>query len=79
MAVKYGKFELPSKIKVDEQSRTSTFARFIAEAFERGYGHTVGNLLRRIMLSSLRRRQLSQYESKAFLMSTWQLKVLSKT
>jgi DNA-directed RNA polymerase subunit alpha len=53
MAVKFGKFELPTKIKIDEQSRTSTFARFIAEAFERGYGHTVGNLLRRIMLSSL--------------------------
>lgn len=53
MAVKFGKFELPTKIKVDEQGRTLTFARFIAEAFERGYGHTVGNLLRRIMLSSL--------------------------
>lgn len=53
MAVKFGKFELPTKIKIDEQSRTSTFARFVAEAFERGFGHTVGNLLRRIMLSSL--------------------------
>src|SRR5579863_1597455 len=53
MALKYGKFELPTKIKIDETSRTSTFARFIAEAFERGYGHTVGNLLRRIMISSL--------------------------
>ena len=30
-----------------------TFARFVAEAFERGFGHTVGNVLRRIMLSSL--------------------------
>ncbi|HEY2811161.1 MAG TPA: DNA-directed RNA polymerase subunit alpha [Rhabdochlamydiaceae bacterium] len=53
MAVKFGKFELPTKIKVDEQSRTLTFARFIAEAFERGFGHTIGNMLRRIMLSSL--------------------------
>lgn len=53
MTLKYGKFELPAKIKVDEQGRTSTFARFIAEAFERGFGHTVGNALRRIMLSSL--------------------------
>ena len=53
MAVKYGKFELPTKIKVDEASRTSTFARFIAEPFERGFGHTVGNALRRIILSSL--------------------------
>src|SRR5215470_10912635 len=53
MAVKFGKFELPTKIKVDEQSRTSTFARFVAEPFERGFGHTVGNSLRRMMLSSL--------------------------
>jgi DNA-directed RNA polymerase subunit alpha len=53
MAVKYGKFELPTKIKVDEMSKSGTFARFIAEPFERGFGHTVGNALRRIILSSL--------------------------
>lgn len=53
MAVKYGKFELPSKIKVEDASRKPTFTRFIAEPFERGFGHTVGNALRRIMLSSL--------------------------
>src|SRR5271155_447188 len=53
MAVKYGKFELPSKIKVDEASKSSSFARFIAEPFEKGFGHTVGNALRRIILSSL--------------------------
>ncbi|MBS3904751.1 MAG: DNA-directed RNA polymerase subunit alpha [Simkania sp.] len=53
MAVKYGKFELPSKIKVDELSRKPNQVRFIAEPFERGFGHTIGNALRRIMLSSL--------------------------
>ncbi len=53
MAVKYGKFEMPEKIKLDEASQTSTFARFIVEPFERGFGHTVGNGLRRIMLASL--------------------------
>ncbi len=53
MAVKYGKFELPTKIKVDESSKSGTFARFIAEPFEKGFGHTVGNALRRIILSSL--------------------------
>jgi DNA-directed RNA polymerase subunit alpha len=53
MAIKYGKFELPSKIKLDDAGRSKTFARFIAEPFERGFGHTVGNALRRIMLSSL--------------------------
>jgi DNA-directed RNA polymerase subunit alpha len=53
MAVKYGKFEMPNNISVDEATMTSTFARFIAEPFERGFGHTVGNSLRRILLSSL--------------------------
>ncbi len=53
MAVKYGKFELPTKIKVDESSKSGTFARFIAEPFEKGFGHTVGNALRRIILSAL--------------------------
>lgn len=53
MAVKYGKFELPTKIKIEEASKKANFARFIAEPFERGFGHTVGNALRRIMLTSL--------------------------
>ncbi|MEM7174829.1 MAG: DNA-directed RNA polymerase subunit alpha [Chlamydiota bacterium] len=53
MTVKYGKFELPSNIKVDEATKTNCFARFVAEAFERGFAHTLGNALRRIMLNSL--------------------------
>jgi DNA-directed RNA polymerase subunit alpha len=53
MPVKYGKFEMPEKIKIDEASQTSTFTRFVIEPFERGFGHTVGNALRRIMLASL--------------------------
>ena len=53
MVVKYGKFEMPEKIKIDESSKTSSFARFIVEPFERGFGHTVGNALRRIMLGAL--------------------------
>ena len=53
MTVKYGKFELPTKIKIDEANKSETFARFIAEPFERGFGHTVGNALRRIMLTAL--------------------------
>ncbi len=51
MAVKYGKFELPTKIKIDEEK--GNYARFVAEPFERGYGHTVGNALRRILLTSM--------------------------
>lgn len=53
MAVRYGKFELPTKITLSETSKDKRSARFVAEPFERGFGHTIGNALRRIMLSSL--------------------------
>lgn len=53
MSVKYGKFEMPEKIKLDDASKSSTFARFVIEPFERGFGHTIGNALRRILLSAL--------------------------
>ncbi len=53
MSVKYGKFEMPERIKIDEASQSATFARFIVEPFERGFGYTVGNAFRRIMLTAL--------------------------
>lgn len=53
MSVKYGKFELPQRITIDEKTATTTYARLIAEPFERGFGHTIGNSMRRMMLSSL--------------------------
>jgi len=53
MAVRYGKFELPSKISLSDSSKDGKFARFVAEPFERGFGHTMGNALRRIMLGAL--------------------------
>jgi len=53
MAVRYGKFELPSKIKLSEASKDKCTARFEAEPFERGFGHTMGNALRRILLNSM--------------------------
>lgn len=53
MAVRYGKFELPEKISLSESSKDGRYARFIAEPFERGFGHTMGNAYRRILLSSL--------------------------
>lgn len=53
MTVKYGKFEMPHKITTEEQTATNTFARFVAEPFERGFGHTIGNTLRRMMLTTL--------------------------
>jgi DNA-directed RNA polymerase subunit alpha len=43
----------PKKLEVEESSLTATYGRFHAEPFERGFGQTVGNSLRRILLSSL--------------------------
>src|ERR1035437_9133702 len=48
-----GKFELPSKLTKIEEGSTSTYAKFVAEPFEAGYGHTIGNSLRRVLLSSI--------------------------
>ena len=44
---------MPQKINIEEQNEMPNFARFIAEPFERGFGHTIGNSLRRMLLSSL--------------------------
>jgi DNA-directed RNA polymerase subunit alpha len=44
---------MPKILTKQESSATETYAKFIAEPFEAGYGHTVGNSLRRVLLSSL--------------------------
>lgn len=51
--IKYGKFELPTKVKVEEDEESTKKARIIAGPFEKGFGHTIGNSLRRIMLTAL--------------------------
>ncbi len=43
----------PKKLEADEKNLTSTYGKFYAEPFERGFGQTIGNSLRRILLSSL--------------------------
>ncbi len=53
MPVRLGRFEIPKNLVKEEKSATDNYARFIAEPFEAGYGHTVGNSLRRVLLSSL--------------------------
>jgi DNA-directed RNA polymerase subunit alpha len=53
MPVRYGRFEMPKTLAKDENTATDTYAKFSAEPFEAGYGHTVGNSLRRVLLSSL--------------------------
>jgi DNA-directed RNA polymerase subunit alpha len=53
MPKRLGKFELPKSLKKDEAVSTETYAKFAAEPFETGYGHTIGNSLRRVLLSSI--------------------------
>lgn len=53
MRMRWRGLELPSRVARDEQVSTDTYGKFIAEPFERGFGTTVGNSLRRILLSSL--------------------------
>ncbi|HEY5895093.1 MAG TPA: DNA-directed RNA polymerase subunit alpha [Chthoniobacterales bacterium] len=44
---------MPKSLVKDEATATATYARFVAEPFEAGYGHTIGNSIRRVLLSSL--------------------------
>lgn len=53
MPIRLGRFEMPKTLVKDESTVTDTYAKFVAEPFEAGYGHTVGNSLRRVLLSSL--------------------------
>jgi len=53
MPVRLGRFEMPKRLTKDEETATDNFAKFIAEPFETGYGHTIGNSIRRVLLSSL--------------------------
>lgn len=53
MAKRLGKFELPNRLVRVEETATPTFACFVADPFEKGFGHTIGNALRRVLLSSI--------------------------
>ena len=53
MRIRWRGLELPSQVIQDEQASTDKYGRFIIEPFERGFGTTIGNSLRRILLSSL--------------------------
>jgi DNA-directed RNA polymerase subunit alpha len=44
---------MPKRLAKEEATATEIYAKFVAEPFETGYGHTVGNSLRRVLLSSL--------------------------
>jgi DNA-directed RNA polymerase subunit alpha len=53
MRIRWRGFELPTRITVDQQTLGGTYGKFMIEPFERGYGITIGNSLRRVLLSSL--------------------------
>jgi DNA-directed RNA polymerase subunit alpha len=53
MRIRWRGLELPNRVASDRSTLTDTYGKFVAEPFERGFGMTVGNSLRRILLSSL--------------------------
>ncbi len=53
MGIALRSFEIPKRLECDEESLNETYGRFVAEPFERGFGVTIGNSLRRVLLSSL--------------------------
>lgn len=53
MRIRWRGLELPNQVIRDEQSATDYYSKFIVEPFERGFGTTIGNSLRRVLLSSL--------------------------
>ena len=60
MHIRWRGLELPSVVTCDAGSLTSTYGKFVAEPFERGFGTTIGNSLRRILLSSLEGSAVTQ-------------------
>ncbi|MDR2641363.1 MAG: DNA-directed RNA polymerase subunit alpha [Planctomycetaceae bacterium] len=53
MRIRWRGLELPSKVSCNSETLTDNYGSFVVEPFERGFGHTVGNSLRRVLLSSL--------------------------
>jgi len=51
--MKYRELVLPKKVEFEKETLNDCYGKFIADPFERGYGHTLGNSLRRLLLSSI--------------------------
>ena len=60
MRIRWRGLELPSLVTGDRTTLSATYGKFVAEPFERGFGVTVGNSLRRILLSSLEGSAVTQ-------------------
>ena len=53
MRIRWKDFELPTRVAYEEKTATPTYTKFFAEPFERGFGTTIGNALRRVLYSSI--------------------------
>ena len=53
MIIRTKEFQMPQKLGVESETLTSTYGKFFAEPFERGFGTTIGNAIRRVLLSSI--------------------------
>jgi DNA-directed RNA polymerase subunit alpha len=53
MPIRLSRFEMPKRVTKEENTATPTFARFVTDPFEVGYARTIGNSLRRVLLSSI--------------------------
>ena len=62
MATRLGKFELPNRLVKEEETASEKYAKFIADPFESGYGHTIGNAFRRVLLSSIEGAAISSFK-----------------
>jgi DNA-directed RNA polymerase subunit alpha len=60
MHIKWRGLELPSAVYVDKSTLSGTYGKFVAEPFERGFATTIGNSMRRILLSSLEGSAITQ-------------------
>ena len=60
MHIRWRGLELPSSVTADAKTHSATYGKFVAEPFERGFGTTVGNSLRRVLLSSLEGSAVTQ-------------------
>jgi len=60
MRIRWRGLELPSLVTAERSTLSATYGKFVAEPFERGFGVTVGNSLRRVLLSSLEGSAVTQ-------------------
>lgn len=64
MPIRLSRLEMPKGVQKDETTATATYAHFTAEPFEIGYARTIGNSLRRVLLSSLEGAAISSVRIK---------------